>query len=237
MRLALLQLRSMRRTRLTRAALAVLALVPLLYGVVYLWAFWDPYGNLNRIPAALVVEDTGKVGPTLADQLTDRQVFAWHRTSAGDADAGLRDGTYTIELKIPGDFSAALASAPDPARAPRQAQLVVTTDDANNYLAGLLARGAFTEIRAAAEHGAASQYFDRMLVGFTDLKAQTAKAADGAEQLAAGAGDARDGADRAAAGADQAKTGAGQLAGGLDGAAQGADRLSAGLTALDAGAA
>jgi putative membrane protein len=237
MRLSLLQLRALRRTRLTRAALAVLALIPLLYGAVYLWAFWDPYGNLNRIPAALVVEDTGKVGPTLADSLIDRQVFAWHRTSSGEADAGLRDGRYAIELKIPSDFSAALASGPDPAQTPRPAQLVVTTDDANNYLAGLLARGAFTEIRAAAEHGAASQYFDRMLIGFTDLKAQTSTAAEGAGRLAAGAGDARDGADRAAAGAASAQSGAGQLADGLDGAAKGADQLSAGLTALDAGAA
>lgn len=241
MRLAQLQVRALRRTRLTRAALAVLALVPLLYGAVYLWAFWDPYGNLNRIPAALVVEDRGSgdlhAGADLAETLVDREVFAWHRTDARHADEGLRDGRYEIVLRIPADFSAALAAAPDPSLVARPGQLLVTTDDANNYLAGLLSRGAFTEVRAAAASSAASGYFDRMLIGFADLKAQTAQAANGANQLAEGTAEAAGGADRAAVGADRAHDGAGQLANGLDSAAAGADRLSNGLTALDAGAA
>src|SRR3954453_21390070 len=107
MRLSLLQLRALRRTRLTRAALAVLALIPLLYGAVYLWAFWDPYGNLNRIPAALVVEDRGHgdvhAGTDLAETLVDRQVFAWRRTDARHAKEWLRDGTVQIVLRIPAD--------------------------------------------------------------------------------------------------------------------------------------
>jgi putative membrane protein len=246
MRLAQLALRSLRRTRLTRAALVVLALVPLLYGAVYLWAFWDPYGNLNRIPAALVVDDRTATsadglslhaGKDLADQLVDRQVFAWQRTSAATAERELRDGTVQIVLRIPAGFSAALATGPDPKATPQPGQLQVTTDDANNYLAGLLARGAFTEIRAAAADSAASRYFNQMLIGFSDLKAQTTQAADGAEQLADGTGDAKNGADQAAAGADRARAGAGTLANGLDTATAGAERLSAGLTALDAGAA
>jgi putative membrane protein len=241
MKLARLQLRALRRTRLTRAALAVLALIPLLYGAVYLWAFWDPYGNLNRIPAALVVEDRGSgdvhAGQDLADELVEREVFAWHRTDATHAGKGLADGTYQIVLRIPAGFSADLATAPDPKQDPRPSRLMVSTDDANNYLAGLLARGAFTEIRTAAADSAAARYFDRMLIGFADLKTQTAKAADGAGRLADGTRSASDGANRAAAGADQAQQGAGSLAGGLDDAAQGADTLANGLTALDAGAA
>src|SRR5690349_16369640 len=130
MRLALLQLRSMRRTRLTRVALAVLALVPLLYGALYLWAFWDPYGNLNRIPAALVVEDrpAGDVhaGRDLADELVGREVFGWQRTDAAEARAGLRDGRYDLVLRIPADFSANLAGAPDPKQPAERGQLQVT---------------------------------------------------------------------------------------------------------------
>jgi putative membrane protein len=246
MRLAQLHLRALRRTRLTRAALAVLVLVPLLYGAVYLWAFWDPYGNLSRIPAALVVEDrpastsdggTVHVGQDLANQLVERQVFAWHRTDARLAERGLRDGTYQVVLRIPADFSSALANAPDPHRAPQQSQLLVSTDDATNYLSGLLARSAFAEVRAAATSSAAGGYFDRMLIGFSDLKSQTAQAADGAGRLADGTRKALTGADQAAAGADRAHDGTGQLAGGVDSAATGASQLSAGLTALDAGAA
>src|SRR4051812_11739733 len=55
--LARMEIRRFMRSRLTAAALAVLCVVPLLYGALYLYAFWDPYGRLNHIPAALVVED------------------------------------------------------------------------------------------------------------------------------------------------------------------------------------
>ena len=57
MRLARFELRRFLRGRLTAAALVVLAVIPLLYGALYLAAFWDPYGNLDRIPVALVNED------------------------------------------------------------------------------------------------------------------------------------------------------------------------------------
>ena len=62
-RLALFELRRMTRGRLPRAALAVLTVIPLLYGALYLYAFWDPYGNLDRIPVALVNADRPATAP------------------------------------------------------------------------------------------------------------------------------------------------------------------------------
>jgi len=241
MRLARFELRRFLRGRLTAAALVVLAVIPLLYGALYLAAFWDPYGNLDKIPVALVNEDrpAGDVhaGQDLTDELIDRHVFAWRVTSADEAKRGLGSGRYQLVFRIPADFSRDLADNPDPAATPQQGQLQVIDDDATNYLSGLLARTAFTEIRAAAEHSASARYFDRMLIGFTDLKAQTRQAADGAGQLADGAGQAAGGAGQLADGVDRAKAGADQLAGGLSDASTGADRLASGLAALDAGAA
>lgn len=58
-KLAALELRRFGRGKLPRAALAALLLLPLLYGALYLWSFWDPYGRLDRIPVALVNDDKG----------------------------------------------------------------------------------------------------------------------------------------------------------------------------------
>src|SRR5205823_3845697 len=135
-------------------------------------------------------------------------VFGWHRTDERDAERGLADGRYHLILHIPADFSADLVSGPDPAATPAQGRLEVVDNDATNYLSGLLARSAFSEIRAAVEHSAAAKYFDRMLIGFTDLKAKTQQAADGAGQLADGAGQASGGAAQLADGADRAEAGA-----------------------------
>ncbi|HWS33020.1 MAG TPA: YhgE/Pip domain-containing protein, partial [Actinoplanes sp.] len=110
------------------------------------------------------------------------------------------------------------------------------SDDATNYLSGVFARTAFDEVRAAASARASAKYFDRMLIGFTDLKGQTGKAADGATDLRDGAGTAETGAGKLADGLDSADDGAGRLAAGLRQAGTGADDLADGLRQLNKGA-
>ena len=48
------------RQPITRAAIAVMLLIPLLYGAMYVWAFWDPTTHMNELPVALVNTDVAK---------------------------------------------------------------------------------------------------------------------------------------------------------------------------------
>ena len=242
----LFELRRFFRAPITVAALVVLALIPLLYGALYLWAFWDPYGNMRHIPVAIVDADrparaadgsTLHAGKDLADELQRRDVFGWQPATAEQARRGLEDGRFQLVFQIPEDFSASLVTPPDPDKAPVRGRLLVVNDDATNYLSGQLSRSVFTEVRASASGTAARRYFDRMLIGFTDLKSQTQRAADGASQLASGAADARGGAGTLAGGADDAHAGAGRLDQGLAQATAGSKQLYDGLVALDSGAA
>ncbi|MCU7723740.1 YhgE/Pip domain-containing protein [Actinoplanes sp. KI2] len=243
--LARMEIRRFLRSRLTAAALAVLCVVPLLYGALYLYAFWDPYGRLNHIPAALVVEDrpakasdgsTVHAGRDLADELERRQVFDWHATDEKAAEKGLADGKYQIVLRIPADFSANLAKAPNAKDTAQTAQLRAVSNDATNYLSGVFAKTAFNEVRSAASASASVKYYDKMLIGFTDLKSQTQKAADGAGKIDTNLRTAGNGAGKVATGIDRAHRGAGQLATGLDQANHGAGDLVDGLTRLNEGA-
>ncbi|MFI5888789.1 YhgE/Pip family protein [Actinoplanes sp. NPDC051513] len=243
--LAGMELKRFMRSRLTAAALAVLAVVPLLYGALYLYAFWDPYGRLNHIPAALVVEDRTATasdgtkvhaGQDLADELERREIFDWHVTDEKGAEAGLTSGKYQIMLRIPADFSANLVTGPDDGATAETAQLRAVSDDATNYLSGVFARTAFDEVRAAAASGASAGYYDKMLIGFTDLKEQTQQAADGAKTLQGGLGDAGDGAGKISGGIDRTHGAAGQIATGLDQADSGMGDLVDGLARLDTGA-
>ncbi|WP_412542403.1 YhgE/Pip domain-containing protein [Longispora sp. K20-0274] len=237
--LARFELRRFMRARLTRAAMVVLMLVPLLYGALYLWAFWDPYGQLKRIPVAIVNEDqrAGDVnaGADLQETLIDRQVFGWKVTDAKDAARGLDDGTYHLVFTIPKDFSAALNSPADTAAAPHRGELRVVTNDATNYLSGMLARSAFTEIRAGASGKATKKYLDKMLLSFTELKKGIGEAANGAGQLNDGSGRLSAGANKLDDGLGTAHTGSTQLADGLASANSGAQRITAGLVTLNAG--
>ena len=55
--IAILELKRLISASPFRVIVAVVCLVPLLYGVLYLWAFWDPYQRLDKLPVALVVND------------------------------------------------------------------------------------------------------------------------------------------------------------------------------------
>ncbi|NKQ24294.1 YhgE/Pip family protein [Streptomyces galbus] len=227
-RLAALELRRFGRGRLPRAALVALLLLPLLYGALYLWSFWDPYGRLDRIPVALVNEDRGArvggerldAGADLTEGLRESRTFDWHEVSAREARAGVADGRYYLSLTVPADFSRRIASSAGDT--PETGALQVRTDDANNYIVGQISRTVFHEVRSAASTKAARSFLDRIFISFSDLHGATEKAADGADDLKGGIG--------------KAEKGSQALADGLTTAKDGSDKLAKGVSTLDTAA-
>ncbi|MFI7411755.1 YhgE/Pip family protein [Streptomyces sp. NPDC049627] len=227
-RLAALELRRFGRGKLPRAALVALLVLPLLYGALYLWSFWDPYGRLDRIPVALVNDDNGATvagkkltaGDDITEGLRESDVFDWHEVSAARARDGVEDGTYYLSLTMPSDFSARIASSAGDS--PETGALQVRTNDANNYIVGQISRTVFSEVREAASTKASRSFLDRIFVSFSDIHGATVKAANGADQLEGGIG--------------KAEKGSKDLADGLKDAKDGSGKLSAGLKKLDKGA-
>ncbi|MGW7547782.1 YhgE/Pip family protein [Streptomyces sp. NPDC054770] len=220
-RLAALELRRFGRGRLPRAALVALLVLPLLYGALYLWSFWDPYGRLDRVPVALVNDDKGAsasggritAGDDIVAGLKDSRTFAWHEVSAAEAHRGVENGTYYLSLTMPADFSARIASSAGDS--PETGALQVRTNDANNYIVGQISRTVFNEVRSAASAKASRSFLDRIFISFADIHGQTVKAAEGADTLAGGIGKAEKGSKDLAAGLKDAKTGSGKLVTGI----------------------
>lgn len=236
------ELRRFRRGLLPRLAVGAMILVPLLYGALYLWAFWDPTGNLDRLPVALVNADTGATvddkpldaGDQVADKLTESGDLDWRVTDADDAAQGVSDGDYYFAVTIPADFSEHIASAagdePDPAR------LVVTYNDANSFLATTLGRSAMTQVQQAVSATIGEQAVDKVLIGLGSARDGFATASDGALTLRAASGDLSAGAHQVADGATSAADGAARLADGAGTLASGTDTLAAGAATLSTGA-
>ncbi|MET7762040.1 YhgE/Pip domain-containing protein [Streptomyces sp. NPDC005393] len=226
-KLAALELKRFGRGKLPRAALAALLLLPLLYGALYLWSFWNPYGKLNKIPVALVNSDTGATakgkkltaGDDITDKLLDSKTFDWHPVSAEEARKGVADGTYYLSLTVPSDFSKQIASSSG--KSPETGALKVRTNDANNYIVGQISRSVFSEVRSAASTKASRGFYDNIFISFSDIHGETEKAAKGADKLGKGIG--------------KAKKGAGDLAKGLAKAKKGSRELKSGIGKLDKG--
>ncbi|MET9718851.1 YhgE/Pip domain-containing protein [Streptomyces rochei] len=220
-RLAALELRRFGRGRLPRAALVALLLLPLLYGALYLWSFWDPYGRLDRVPVALVNDDRGATadgrrlaaGDDIAEGLRESEVFDWHEVSAAEARRGVEDGTYYLSLTMPADFSRRIASGAGDS--PRAGALQVRTNDANNYIVGQISRTVFAEVREAASGKASRAFLDRIFVSFSDIHGETVKAAKGADEIKGGVGKAEKGSKDLADGLKDAEDGSGDLSEGL----------------------
>ncbi|MFJ5970867.1 YhgE/Pip family protein [Streptomyces sp. NPDC093060] len=233
-RLAALELRRFGRGKLPRAALVALLVLPLLYGALYLWSFWDPYGRLDRIPVALVNDDKGATaggkkitaGDDIVAGLRDSKTFAWHEVSDAEARKGVEDGTYYLSLTMPADFSDRIASSSGDS--PETGALRVRTNDANNYIVGQISRTVFNEVRTAASTKASRTFLDKIFISFSGIHDKTVTAAEGADRLKGGLGKAEKGSKDLADGLTDAKSGSGKLSRGLTKLTQGASDLENG---------
>jgi putative membrane protein len=222
------------RSRMTRAAIVVLMLLPLVYGALYLWAFWDPFGQVDKMPVALVNSDRGAVvsgqqvnaGTEIAKNLTADHSLDWHVVNDKEARDGVKHGKYYFMLELPPDFSAAIASPMT--GEPKKAELLAVYNDANNYISSSIGRTAISQVLNAVSSRISGQAVNQILSVVVSSGAGIKQAAGGARQLA-------DGATQLHTGIAAADDGAGQLTSGLDSARSGSAKLASGAKQLSDG--
>ncbi|WP_067926237.1 YhgE/Pip domain-containing protein [Alicyclobacillus shizuokensis] len=237
------------RNRLMRVGLLAMCLLPLLYSALYLWAFWDPYGHLDRLPVAVVNEDEGgrldgrhvNYGADLAKSLVDGQTLEWHRVSASQARDGLEHGRYYMELDIPRSFTRDVLSVNSDH--PHKAKLVFIPNQGQNYLAGQIVSRVEDDIAAQLKQQFSRQFISRLLDMVGQASGGVSKAArsagqiaragkplvSGSQQLSQGVNQADDGAHQLAAALAQLERGSQSLAGGAGQMASGANQVNAGI--------
>lgn len=215
-------------TPLQRLALLFVVLVPLLYGGLYLWSNWDPYGRLDQIPVAVVNDDQPvtvnnqrvAAGELFVDELKKDRIFDWHFVDDAEARQGMTDTRYYFSISVPRNFSAKLASGAT--GTPQRAGMLITLDDANGYIVGKMAETVQSELQNKISAAAVSAYFESVFGNLQRLR-------DGITQAASGAGQLRDGLASAQQGSGSLVTGLGQLKTGADQLAPGAQQVSDGV--------
>ncbi|MEV8145125.1 YhgE/Pip domain-containing protein [Specibacter sp. NPDC078709] len=243
-RLALSELKRMTGGILPKLTIVALVMVPLLYGAVYLYANWDPYGNLDQLKAAVVVQDEGATtkdgkeltaGQDVADSLVEGRKFDWQLVNTvEEAQSGVRSGEFAFALTIPKDFSANLAS-PENFDSATQAMMSVTTNDANNYLLTSIVDKVATQVHDSVAQQVGEQTANSLLTGYGTIHAQLVKAADGAKQLADGAATLDTGVGTLKTGSSDLLEGADSLVAGQTQLVTGAKKLQVGAVALEKG--
>ena len=227
--------------RMGRATLLVVAMVPLLYGGLYLWAFWDPYAHMQDLPIAVVNEDSGATfegatvnyGNDLVSTLKSNQVLKWSFISENEAKSGLKDRKYYIEVKVPNNFSSNIVSANSDT--PTQAGIEFTAREATNLLAAQVTNRYISEIVNRVNVQVGEAYYKSIFEKSHQSALKVQEAATGAGTLSNGIGQLHAGSEALSEGIGSAKNGSQAIADNLIVASAGADKLSGGITVINDG--
>ncbi|TMU84267.1 YhgE/Pip domain-containing protein [Bacillus sp. BHET2] len=243
---ALTSLKGEFRNIFTNKALLIAVLgvlfIPVLYSGTFLWAFWDPYGQVDQLPVAVVNNDKGAdfngeeltIGQDFVDDLKENDTFDWRFVDDKKADRGLENQDYYLKIEIPEDFSQNATTLENVH--PEKLELIYTADEGSNYLSSKIGDSAIEKIKEEVSGAVTKTYAESMYDQIKDVADGLNEASDGAGKLNEKLGDATNGSDELHDGIDSAHEGAGKLADGLGDAQAGANKLGEGVGSVQQGA-
>ena len=211
---------------------AAVIIIPAIYTTLFLGSMWDPYGNVGKLPVAVVNHDrpavldgrTLHIGKDLAEELKGNDSLDFCFPSEEDAEKGLETGRYYMVITIPEDFSenAAALTAPSP----EKMVLQFKTNPGTNYIASKMGETAMKELKNSIREEVTRSYAQVMIDKAAEAADGVAQAVDGIQNLDAGA-------SSLAGGIAEAGEGGGKLASGTAAADESMVSLSKGLSVLE----
>ncbi|MBK5431312.1 YhgE/Pip domain-containing protein [Bacillus sp. TH25] len=220
--------------------------VPILYAGMFLWAFWDPYEQLDDLPVAVVNLDKGavfdgkpiEVGKGLVDNLKDNKSFKWEFVSEKEAKKGMEGRKYYMLVRIPDDFSSnATTLLKDD---PKPLNLEYIPNESLNFLSSQIGGTAIEKIKGEVSSTLTKTYAEKMFDSIKDVSKGLADGADGANKLHDGASELHDGSSKVTDGlytlqgkSGEMKDGVQKLADGSNTLVDGSGKVTTGLNTLN----
>jgi putative membrane protein len=234
LRIAWRDFKSMLNNRIVRISVIGIIVIPLLYSLLYLAAFWDPYSRLQDMPVAVVNLDKGgsndsqsvNYGKDLVNKLRIDKQLGWRFVSKDDAEAGVKGSKYYAEFIIPEDFSKKVLSAKN--GKPQQPSIIFSANEKRNFLAAQINGKVEVQLKATIVKTITDEYATQTFDSLYEVKDGFTKAANGSKDVKNGIGTARDG-------GNQLKNGIGQIKNKIPDLVSGVQKLSDGSVALESG--
>ncbi|OOR11953.1 phage infection protein [Bacillus cereus] len=208
--------------------------VPILYAGMFLWAFWDPYEQLDDLPVAVVNLDKGaeldgkpiEVGKGLVDNLKDNKSFKWEFVSEKEAKEGMEGRKYYMLVRIPDDFSSnATTLLKDD---PKPLNLEYIPNESLNFLSSQIGGTAIEKIKGEVSSTLTKTYAEKMFDSIKDVSKGLADGAEGANKLHDGASELHDGSSKVTDGLHTLQGKSGEMKDGVQKLADGSNKLQDG---------
>ncbi|WP_027307727.1 YhgE/Pip domain-containing protein [Caloramator sp. ALD01] len=248
LKIAKKDLKNLFTNRFNRVAVIVVSLMPLLYSFLYLYAFWDPYSKLDKMPVAVVNLDKGSTkdgervnyGDDIIDELKDNTKIKWEFVDYNRAMDGLNNKGYYSAVIIPEDFSKRITDASEGKI--DKAELIYIPNEKKNFLAAQVSSRVMLELKDEIAKSITEEASKVVIDSLYEVKDGLSEAKDGSVELNDGAIKLRDGSKELSDGLKMAKNGivklndgSKQLKDGLGILNNGAEKLNDGSRKLSDG--
>ena len=205
------------------------ALVPALYNLSFLGSMWDPYGNVENLPVAVVNEDksatlndkTLTIGDDIVDSMSKNKALDYHFVSQKKADKGLKDGDYYMVITLPEDLSEKASSLLTDN--PKKLNIKYQTTAGRSFVASKMSESAMTKLKDTVSENITETYTKAVFKSMSSLQDGLKKASDGGTQLV-------DGSQKLESGSQTITDNLNTAASGSQTLADGTATLSSGLT-------
>ena len=174
-------------------------IIPVIYTAIFLGSMWDPYGNTNQIPVAVVNLDEsttyeGKqlhIGKDLTTNLLNNDTMKFIETDETQAMKGLENQDYYMVITIPKDFSKHATTLLSDQ--PKKMVLEYTTNPGTNYIASKIDESAINKIQSEVSSTVTKTYAETLFSSIQTVSNGLQEAADGSQQLEDGSSKLEDG--------------------------------------------
>lgn len=152
--------------------------IPLMYSLFYLGAFWDPYSRLDSLPVAVVNSDSGAIiddvtrnlGEEVSAKLAENDRLNFIVTDLDDAKTGTAGDDYYAMIVFPEDFSANIASAATTDK--QTATIDYSPNEKKNYLASQILSKAVMQLESSTQESITQEIVTSLTSQVADLPAQ-----------------------------------------------------------------
>lgn len=203
LRVLLRECKLFRRHRLLWGAVILICFVPAIYSFTYLSSFWDPFGELHKLPVGLVNLDKGtdidnhhiNIGNQFIEGIKKKKLFAFvDYETKEQAENAVRSGDTYFSVVVPVDFSEKAVPGKD------VGLFDLIASPGSSYTAMMIAEKFAERIAEKLNHELNAQRWDIALeslekekAGIEKLMAGNKRIHDGLEELEAGLGKASQG--------------------------------------------
>lgn len=249
------ELKGLLKKPMSMITLVGVALIPTLYNVIFLSSMWDPYGNLENLPVAVVNQDhtatldnkSIHIGQDMVDNMSKNKNLDFHFVSSTKAEKGLEKGDYYMIITFPEDLSEKATTLMT--KNPQKLTITYQTTQGHSFVSAKMSESAMAKLKEKVSKSVTETYTSSVFKNMTKLNSGMNQAADGGQQLLDGTTKLQDGSQTLtsnlntlsssiqtfAAGATTLNSGLSTYTNGVGSLASGLGTLSSGVTAYTDG--